>query len=130
MENRHLARRRLFREEAFARRGQTEPLDGLLRVTAPHEWVIVAGLGLALVGLVAWVLFGSVERSLSSECILAHPGERYTVISGFMGNVIDVPVEVGDPVEGGAAHRPYQNTRDEPTRSGSTGTAFDSRRES
>ena len=28
--------------------GQTEPLDGLLRVTAPHAWVIVAGLGLAI----------------------------------------------------------------------------------
>ncbi len=96
-----MARRRLFREEAFARRGQTEPLDGLLRVTAPHEWVIVAGLGIALLGLVAWGLFGSVERSLSSECVLAQPGERYTVISDITGNVIDVPVDVGDPVEVG-----------------------------
>ena len=101
MEHRHLARRRLFREEAFARRGQTEPLDGLLRVTAPHEWVIVAGLGIALLGLVAWGLFGSVERSLSSECVLAQPGERYTVISDITGTVIDVPVDVGDPVEVG-----------------------------
>ena len=96
-----MARRRLFREEAFARRGQTEPMDGLLRVTAPHEWVIVAGLGLALLGLVAWGLFGSVERSLSSECILAHPGDRYTVISDVAGTVIDMPVNAGDPVEAG-----------------------------
>ena len=96
-----MARRRLFREEAFARRGQTEPLDGLLRVTAPHEWVIVAGLGLALLGLVAWGLFGSIERSLSSECVLAQPGERYTVISDITGNVIDVPVDVGDLVDVG-----------------------------
>ena len=28
--------------------GQTEPLDGLLRVTVPHAWVIVAGLGLSI----------------------------------------------------------------------------------
>ena len=76
-------------------------MDGLLRVTAPHEWAVVAGLGLALLGLVAWGLFGSVERSLSSECVLALPGERYTVISDFMGNVIDVPVDVGDSVEVG-----------------------------
>ncbi len=96
-----MARRRLFREEAFARRGQTEPLDGLLRVTAPHEWVIVAGLGLALLGLVTWGLFGSVERNLSAQCVLAQPGERFTVISDITGNVIDVPVDVGDPVEVG-----------------------------
>ena len=96
-----MARRRLFREEAFARRGRTEPLDGLLRVTAPHEWVIVAGLGVAFLGLVAWGLFGSVERSLSSGCVLAHPGERYRVISDITGNVIDVPVDVGDSVEVG-----------------------------
>ena len=96
-----MARRRLFREEAFARRGQTEPLDGLLRVTAPHEWVIVAGLGIALLGLVAWGLFGSVERSLSSACVLAYPGDRYTVTSDITGNVIDVPVDVGDSVEAG-----------------------------
>ena len=43
-------RRRLFREAAFARRGQTEPLDGLLRVTAPHEWVILVGPALVFVG--------------------------------------------------------------------------------
>ena len=96
-----MARRRLFREEAFARRGQTDPLDGLLRVTAPHEWAVVAGLGLALLGLVAWGLFGSVERNLSSHCVLAQPGERFTVISDITGNVIDVPVDVGDPVEVG-----------------------------
>ena len=96
-----MARRRLFREEAFARRGQTEPLDGLLRVTAPHEWAVVAGLGLAFLGLVAWGLFGSVERNLSSHCVLAQPGERFTVISDITGNVIDVPVDVGDPVEVG-----------------------------
>ena len=101
MEHRHLARKRLFREEAFARRGQTEPLDGLLRVTAPHEWVIVAGLGIALLGVIAWGLFGSVERSLSSECLLAQPGERYRVVSDITGNVIDVPVNVGDSVEMG-----------------------------
>ena len=93
--------RRLFREEAFTRRGQTEPLDGLLRVTAPHEWVILVGLGLALLGVAAWVLFGSVERSAAADCVLARPGERYAVNSEISGNVIDVLVDAGDAVEAG-----------------------------
>ena len=96
-----MAKRNLFREEAFARRGQTEPLDGLLRVTAPHEWVMVAGLGLALLGVVVWALFGSIERSLSSECVLARPGERHKVISEVTGKVAEVRGNAGDWVEAG-----------------------------
>ena len=52
--------RRLFREEAFARRGKSESLDGLLRVTAPHEWILLFCLGLGVLGLAVWGLFGSV----------------------------------------------------------------------
>ncbi len=94
-----LGRRNLFRTQAFARRGQTEPLDGLLRVTAPHEWVVLAGLALALLGFVAWGVFGSVERSVSTDCLLVHPGERYAVLSDIHGYVAAVLVNAGDRVE-------------------------------
>ena len=92
-------RRSLFRAQAFARRGQTEPLDGLLRVTAPHEWVVLAGLALASLGFVAWGVLGSVERSVSAECLLVHPGERYAVLSDVTGYVAAVLVNVGERVE-------------------------------
>ena len=63
------ARKRLFREEAFARRGQTEPLDALLRVTAPHEWVLLAGLAAELVGSVLWGVLAALNAAfLSSAC--------------------------------------------------------------
>ena len=94
-----LSRRSLFRERAFARRGQTEPLDGLLRVTAPHEWVVLTGLALALLGFVAWGVFGSVERSVSAECLLVRPGERYAVLSDVTGYIAAVLINVGDRVE-------------------------------
>jgi len=94
-----LSRRPLFRAQAFARRGQTEPLDGLLRVTAPHEWVVLASLALASLGFVIWGVFGSVERSVSAECLLVHPGERYAVLSEVTGFVTAVLVNVGDRVE-------------------------------
>ncbi len=64
-------RRRLFRDEAFARRGRTEPIDGLLRITAPHEWVFLGLLGLALLGALVWAVFGTVERGLSASCEIA-----------------------------------------------------------
>ena len=94
-----LGRRSLFRAQAFARRGQTEPLDGLLRVTAPREWVVLAGLALALLGFIIWGVFGNVERSVSAECLMVHPGERYTVLSEVSGYVAAVLVNAGDVVE-------------------------------
>ncbi len=63
-------RRRLFRDEAFARRGRSEPIDGLLRVSAPHEWLFGALLGCALIGLLAWAVFGTLERGISTPCTL------------------------------------------------------------
>lgn len=94
-------RRRLFREEAYERRGQAEPIDGLLRVTAPHEWAILGILGLVVIGVVAWGIFGRIERSLTAGCILATPGERFPVIAEDAGTVVSVLVTAGDPVAEG-----------------------------
>ena len=91
----------IFRKEAMARKGLAEPLDGLLRVTAPHEWVILVWLGLVLLGFAGWGLFGNIERTLSSECVLLRSGDRYSVISAVTGNVEEILVEVGDSVEAG-----------------------------
>ena len=93
--------RRLYRDEAFAHRGKTEPLNGLLRVTAPHEWVILVCLSIALLGLAAWGLLGSVEQSVSAQCVLVQPGDRYTIIAEAPGNVVDLLVAVGDEVQAG-----------------------------
>ena len=68
----------MFREEAFAYRGQREAIDGLLRVTAPHEWMVLAGLVLALLAVAGWGVFGSVERSVDAVCVFNTVGrERF-----------------------------------------------------
>ena len=91
----------LFREEALAHRGKTEPLHGLLRVTAPHEWVIVIGLAVALIAVALWAFLGRIDTAIASDCILAHPGDRHEVISTLTGNVEDILVNVGDTVHTG-----------------------------
>jgi len=101
-------RRRLFREEAFARRGRAEPINGLLRVTAPHEWLILGVFGLALATVVLWGVFGTIERSVSAACIVAAPGERYAVVADSAGTVVDVLVDPGDEV---AAGQPIAHVR-------------------
>ena len=94
---------RLYREEAVVHRWKAESLDDLLRVTAPHEWAIVAALAAVLLGVVAWGLLGSVERTLSADCVLARPGERRATVAGVSGTVVDVLVRARDTVEPGQA---------------------------
>lgn len=94
-------RRGLFREEAAAHRGKPEPLDGLLRVTAPHEWLILVALGLSALGIVAWALLGTVERDLNAACALALAGERYRIASPTSGRTLEVLAREGDLVEAG-----------------------------
>lgn len=56
-----------FREEAAGNRNKRQQLDHLLRVTAPNERIILAGIGLVLLATAAWALFGSIERSVTLD---------------------------------------------------------------
>ena len=92
---------KLYREEAVARRSRPEPLDGRLQVTAPHEWMVLAGLGAALLGFLLWGVFGSVDRSVSASAVLVQPGERHAVVSPVSGSIVEVLAESGDALEAG-----------------------------
>ena len=93
----------LFREEAIASPGKTERLDVLPQVTAPHEWAILAGLALVLLGVGAWSVLGSLERRLTTECLLVRPGDRRAVLAELSGTVTDVLVDTGETVRSGQA---------------------------
>lgn len=105
---------KVFREEALARRSRPEPLDDRLQVTAPHEWLVLTGVGLSLLALVAWGVSGSVERSLSVDVVLVQPGARRAVTAPVAGDVIEILADVGDPLEAGqsiARIRPVEARR-------------------
>ena len=92
---------KVFREEAVARRSRPEPLDERLQVTAPHEWIVLAALGVALIVFLAWAVFARVDRNLTAAAVLVQPGARDAVVSPVSGSVIETLAEVGDPVEQG-----------------------------
>lgn len=93
----------LFREKAVLSRGQTERLDVLPQVTAPHEWVVLAGLAAVLLAGGAWSVFSSIERRVTTACLLVQPGDRRAVLAELSGTVADVLVDTGDPVRSGQA---------------------------
>lgn len=92
-----------FREEAVARLSRPEPLDHRLQVTAPREWMVLAGVGLSLLALLVWGVWGSVERSLAVDAVLVRPGERAAVTSPVSGDVVEILAEIGDTVDAGQA---------------------------
>lgn len=93
----------LFREQAVASQGKPERLDVLLQVTAPHEWLILAGLALILLGAGVWSVFGSIERRLTTECVTVRSGNHRAVLAELSGTVVDVLVDTGEAVQSGQA---------------------------
>ncbi len=63
--------------------------------------MILAGFGVALLAVSIWLVFGSLERRLSSTGDLMQPGERHSVVSGTTGTIMDVHVNVGEKVGAG-----------------------------
>lgn len=91
----------LFLDDAAASRNKRQQLDHLLRVAAPHERVILAGIGVALLALLVWLLFGTVVRSVTVDGVLLKPGVRHEVVSTEPGHLVKFLVTRGDWIEEG-----------------------------
>ena len=90
-----------FLEEAAASRSERQQLDHLLRVAAPHERAVLAGIGALVLALVSWALFGSVVRTVTIDGVLIRPGDRHAVVSSEPGHLVEYLVDVGDRVAAG-----------------------------
>ncbi len=88
--------------QAAANRNKRQQLDHLLRIVAPHERIILGSIGLALLALVVWVIFGSIVRSVTVDGVLLKPGVRHEVVSIEPGHLVKFLVALGDQVEEGA----------------------------
>ncbi len=62
-----------YREQAIEASANRQQLDRLLRVTAPRERIVLTAVGLILVGVIAWVFFGSMARGVERDCVLLAP---------------------------------------------------------
>ena len=90
-----------FLEEAAANRSERQQLDRLLRIAAPHERLLLAGIGALVLALVSWALLGSVVRTVTVDGVLIKPGDRHEVVSSEPGHLVEYLVDVGDQVAAG-----------------------------
>ena len=91
-----------MRQPALANEGKNESINALLRITAPHEWIIGCGLALALICSIGWGVFGRVELNVTVEGVVVYPGARSPVATAVNGRITRIFAEPGQIVAGGA----------------------------
>lgn len=91
----------LIRERAMARKTQPEPVDDLMRVTAPREWMLLVGVAAVLAAVVLWGSLATVERTVSVRGVVLKAGERHEIVAPIAGSVSALLVAPGDRVEAG-----------------------------
>ncbi len=82
-------------------RNEDEHLDRLLRVSAPHERLVLACAGLVLLAFAGWLFLGTVAHTVTAEGVLIAPGERHMAISTEPGQLLEYLVAPGDRVTAG-----------------------------
>ena len=90
-----------FHRVAAEAKGEREQLDRLLRISAPHERIVLAAAALVVAAFAAWLLFGTVLHSVTVEGVLIEPGKRHTAFSAKAGQLLGYLVAPGDRVEAG-----------------------------
>ncbi len=59
----------IFREKSLKRVTSPEELNDYIHVTSPSVWIVLAAAVILLAGLLAWAVFGTVERQTSDGTI-------------------------------------------------------------
>ncbi|MCY4273271.1 MAG: biotin/lipoyl-binding protein [bacterium] len=91
----------LYRQQAYQQRGRVAPIDGILRVSAPREWLMLIILAAVVAAVIAWSVLGRLESGISAACALRAAGERHVVAAPASGVVTEVLVEPGRQVSAG-----------------------------
>lgn len=84
----------IYRKESLERLSQPEQLNDYIRVTTPAVWVVMIALVTALLGLLAWGIFGKVTLSMEARSILTSGG-YICYVDDLSGIEEDMQVVVG-----------------------------------
>lgn len=92
----------LFRETALQNLSSPEQLDQIVRLTRPSAWLAMGALGLVLVVVVLWSIFGSLPTNITGQGIIISHGGTYDIVAPSGGVITDFEnLETGDRVRKG-----------------------------
>lgn len=91
----------LFRRQALERISSPEQLDHLLRITAPRDWIALAGLaGLVMLAGV-WSVWGRLPVTVTGRAVLTYPRTIQSIDAPGDGRVRALRIRPGDMVRRG-----------------------------
>ncbi len=91
----------IFRQAALERLSSPEQLDQLVHVTRPTGWLALLALGLILLAIILWGIFGSLPVQVTGQGILLSAGGIHDVVSPVTGQVVEMDVDAGDVIQAG-----------------------------
>src|SRR5688572_12610742 len=91
----------IYRKEAMQRVSSPEQLDALMTVTNPVGWLALVITLVVVATVVGWGFLGLLPVVTHAPGILIHPGRVKGVFSLVAGQVVELTVDVGEPVAAG-----------------------------
>lgn len=91
----------VFRKVALERLSSPEQLDQLLQVTRPSGWIALGAMAGLLVAAIVWGFAGTIPTEASGGGMLLRRGGVSDLVAAASGQVEELLVEVGQPVEKG-----------------------------
>ncbi len=94
----------IYRRKAYEQRGRAAPIDGIVRVSAPREWLVLILLAVMVAAVIAWSVLGRLESGVTAACVLRPAGAPHAAVasvSAVVAETLAVPgerVSVGDPL--------------------------------
>lgn len=92
---------RMFRKAALEKLSSPERLDVMMQVTSPAGWLALSALGLVLVLVVLWSIFGWIPIKVSGQGILIRGGAMLAVTADSVGRLSQVLVTPGEVIQQG-----------------------------
>lgn len=89
----------LFRKSALEKLASPERLDVLMQVTSPAGWIALWTIGLVLVGLLGWSIFGSLPERIDGQGILISGGGLREINATGEGVVSALAVKINEAVK-------------------------------
>jgi HlyD family secretion protein len=91
----------MFRESALEQLSSPEQLDQLLRVTDRKSWLPLGTVGVAIVAVLIWSVFGQIPITVDGVGILIYPRRVVSFQSPAPGQIVSLDIQVGDSITKG-----------------------------
>lgn len=93
--------KKLFRKISLDRLSSPEQLDQVMTVTTPRAWMALAAMGLLVLAVTIWGIWGSIPYKTYGKGILMTSGGIHSITHPSSGILLDIRVYQGDRVKQG-----------------------------